>query len=350
MKLRVGLVGIGHAWENRHRPALRALSDRFEVRAVCEPVAHRAAIVARDFGATAVDGYSALTQREDIDAVLVLSSQWFGALPILAACEAGKSIYCAAPLDFEPHLAQSIQERLERSGVAFVAELPQRHAAATLRLKELIATRLGNPRLIFCHQRIPAETPGARPANKPPVLPMHEMVQLVDWCRYVVSRPPTSVLGLSHSAPSGEEKDYEMMSLDFAGPSGETGSGVTCQISSGRYMPILWHEAVSYRPPAALQVACENGIAFIDLPSTLVWFDSAGRHMESLDSERPVGEQLLNQFHRAVTSLVRNTSGLEDAFQAMSIVQQARESHRTGCRMPLPAKPSEAPADSKEAS
>ncbi len=61
--------------------------------------------------------------------------------------------------------------------------------------------------------------------------------------------------------------------------------------------------------------------------------------MESLDSERPVGEQLLNQFHRAVTSLVRNTSGLEDAFQAMSIVQQARESHRTGCRMPLPAEP-----------
>ena len=109
MKLRIGLVGIGHAWENRHRPALRALSDRFEVRAVCEPVAHRAAIVARDFGATAVDGYSALTQREDIDAILVLSGQWFGALPILAACEAGKSVYCAAPLDFAPEQAQSFR-------------------------------------------------------------------------------------------------------------------------------------------------------------------------------------------------------------------------------------------------
>ncbi|HTU25431.1 MAG TPA: Gfo/Idh/MocA family oxidoreductase [Pirellulales bacterium] len=337
MKLRIGLIGIGHAWENRHRPALRALSDRFEVRAVCEPVAHRAQIVARDFGAVAVDGFSAVAQREDVDAILILSGQWFGALPILAACDAGKAVYCAAPLDFPPDVAQSIQQRLQHSGVAFVAELPQRHAAATLRLKELIATRLGSPRLVFCHQRIPAETPGNRPPNKPPVLPMHEMVQLVDWCRYVVGRPPTSVLGLSNSGPDAQGIDYEMMSLDFAPPGGLPGSGVTCQISSGRYMPVMWHEAVSYRPPAALQVACENGIAFIDMPSTLVWFDKAGRHMESLDSERPVGEQLLNQFHRAVTSLVRNTSGLEDAFQAMWIVQRARESHHSGQRMTLDA-------------
>ena len=181
--------------------------------------------------------------------------------------------------------------------------------------------------------------PGTRPQNKPPVLPMHEMVQLVDWCRYVVGRQPTSVLGLSHTRPRWAGKGLRDDEPRLRRPGGEPGSGVTCQISSGRYMPVAWHEAVSYRPPAALQVACENGIAFIDLPSTLVWFDNAGRHMESLDSERPVGEQLLNQFHRAVTSLVRNTSGLEDAFQAMAIVQQARESHRTGCRMPLPATP-----------
>ncbi len=47
MKLRVGLVGLGNTWEVRHRPALRALSDRFEVRAVCEPVAQRAEVAAR---------------------------------------------------------------------------------------------------------------------------------------------------------------------------------------------------------------------------------------------------------------------------------------------------------------
>ncbi len=78
MKLRVGLVGLGNAWEVRHRPALRALSDRFEVRAICEPVAHWAHIAAQEFGAAPVDGFRALAEREDIDAVLVLSSQWYG--------------------------------------------------------------------------------------------------------------------------------------------------------------------------------------------------------------------------------------------------------------------------------
>jgi predicted dehydrogenase len=312
------------------------LSDRFEVRAICEPVAHRAEIAARDFGAAAIDGFQALAEREDVDAILVLSGQWYGPLPILAACRHGKAVYCAAALDFDSDQAGLVKRRVQESGVAFMAEFPRRQSAATLRLKELIATRLGTPRLLFCHQRVPTEnSSGSRAASRVAGLRMHDMVELVDWCCYVVGREPTSVLGLQHrSARSPEETDYEMMSLDFADGAGP-GSGTTAQISSGRYMPAVWPEAVTYRPPAALQVACENGIAFIDLPSTLVWFDKAGRHMESLDSERPVGEQLLLHFHRAVTSLVRNASGLEEAFRAMTIVQQAHRSHGCGRRMEI---------------
>ena len=107
------------------------------------------------------------------------------------------------------------------------------------------------------------------------------------------------------------------------------------QISCGRYIPADWQEAITYRPLAALQVSCERGIAFVDLPSTLVWFDEAGRHQESLDAERPVAEQLLTQFHRAVTSLVRKTSDLEDAYRALWIVEEARRSYREGRRVEL---------------
>ena len=124
------------------------------------------------------------------------------------------------------------------------------------------------------------------------------------------------------------------MNLYFSEP-GDSAAGPTAQISCGRYMPAAWQEAVAYRPPAALQVACERGIAFIDLPTTLVWFDEAGRHQESLDSERPVGEQLLSQFHRSVTSLVHNPSGLDDAYRALAIVLEARASHCQGQRIRL---------------
>lgn len=71
------------------------------------------------------------------------------------------------------------------------------------------------------------------------------------------------------------------------------------------------------------------------MPATLVWFDEAGRHQESLESERPVGEQLFTQFHRAVTSLVRKTNDLEDSYKALLIVEQARRSQQEGRRMEL---------------
>jgi len=336
MKLRVGLVGLGEAWQQRHAPALRALADRFEVRAICEQVGHRAEQAAAEFSAAAVDGYRALARREDIDAVLILSPQWYGALPILAACESGKAVYCAAGLDLEPDEAQLVKQRVEKAGIAFVAEFPRRQAPATVRLKELIATRLGNPRLLFCHLRATAEpSDRSSPSRLLQRSPSHDLIELVDWCCYVVDSKPTWVTGLMHSDIRREdEEDYQMMSLDFSAPQ-RPGTGAVAQISCGRYIPGGWQEAIPYRPLAALQVSCQQGIAFVDLPSTLIWFDEAGRHQESLESERPVGEQLLRQFHRAVTSLLRKTCDLEDAYRALSIVQQAHKSHREGRRLPL---------------
>ena len=331
MKLRVGVVGLGNAWKTRHGPALRTLSDRFEVRVICEPVAHRAEQAARELGVRSVDGFRAVCQREDVDAILLLSARWYGSLPILAACEYGKAVYCAAAINLQDEQARNVKQRVEQAGIAFMAEFPCRHAPATIRLKELIATHLGPPRMIFCHQRRGAETIDGRPT----VSRTHDLIDAVDWCRYVAGSDPTSVQGTFHRSASDEAADdYQMMSLDFS--NGRTpGSGVIAQISCGEYIPADWREAVSFRPPAAMQVACENGIAFIDLPSTLIWFDHAGRRMESLDSERPIGEQLLCDFHRAVTSLVRNTASLEDAYRALSIVRAARASSDQGQRMAL---------------
>ena len=334
MKLRVGLVGLGQNWEQRHRPALRALGDRFEVTAVCEQIAMRAEHAARDFGAQAVDGFRALALRPDVDALLMLAPQWYGYLPILAACDAGKAVYCATSLEIDLEEARRVKQRVEQAGIAFMSEFPRRQSPATLRLKELIATRLGEPRLLFCHMRRPAEEMPSTPSRPSATSPTSDLIELVDWCCYVVGRRPTSVLGMKHTGPDALEDDYQWMNLDFAEP-GSPGMGPTAQISCGRYMPASWLEAVAFRPPAALQVACERGIAFVDLPTTLVWFDEAGRHQESLDSERPVGEQLLSQFHRSVTSLLHNPAGLDDAYRALAIVLEARSSHCQGRRIKL---------------
>jgi len=116
------------------------------------------------------------------------------------------------------------------------------------------------------------------------------------------------------------------MTLDFS-PAGEIGTGAVAQIACGSYVAPQWQEATAFRRPADLQVVCQRGIAFLDLPHTVVWFDEAGQHSELLDHDRPVGEQLLLHFHRQVNSLVLKSASLEDAFKALTIVNRAQESY-----------------------
>lgn len=332
MKVRVGLVGLGDHWENRHRPALRALADRFEVRAVTTPVAQLGDQVARDFQCVVVDGYQALATRSDIDAVLTLAPDWYGPLPILAACDAGKAVYCATALDLRPEDALEIKRRVDESGIAFMAELVRRQAPATLRLKELIATRLGPPQILFCHERAAAPGRGAGSGRgRVRTVGVRTLLEQIDWCRYVLDREPGGVYCVRHRT-AAESIDYQMLSLDFSAES--PGTGPLAHISYGDYLG-CWPEASSFRPPAAMQICCERGVAFIDLPSTLVWFDSAGRHHESLEYDRPAGEQLLTQFYRSVTSLVRRNSGIDDTYRALRIFAAAEQGREQGRRVGL---------------
>ena len=336
MKLQVGLVGIGSAWESRHLPALRALSDRFEVRAVCDPVRHRAEKVAKQLNAEPHDGFRKLIERNDIDAVLLLSAQWFGPHPIMAACGAGKAVYCSAALDLTVEQASELRQQLREAGVAFMAEFPCRLSPATLRLKELIATKLGPPRMLFCSRGRPEAADGQSTWG------LRDVVELVDWCRYVIDREPTSLVASAHvarqkpldAAANGQDPGMEHVSLqlDFSSPE-EEGHGPAATIDCGQYTSQRWSESLAYRRPADMKAVCERGIAFVDLPSTVAWFDDAGQHLETLEHERPVGEQLLLHFHRAVESLVLQTSSLDDAHRAIVIANKTVESCLTGVRV-----------------
>jgi len=336
MKLNLGLIGLGPSWQSRHRPALRVLQDRFDVRAVFGTVPKLAESCAAEFQADPVDGYRAICARADIDAILVLERSWLGWLPAIAACEAGKSVYWASDLHFDPDADDEIRQTIDESGVAFMTEFPRRFAPATLRLKELIATRLGQPRLIFCHHRLdrPAPKPNDRHAQS---IQDRDLIEAIDWCRYVVGREPSSLISSDHAcapdSPQVRALDYRSLSLQF--DSTESSPAVTAQLSSGDYIPHQWEEALSFRRAADMQICCERGVAFLDLPSSLVWFDDAGRHVESLEAECPVGEQLLVQFHRAVTSLVRCISDLHDAYRANEILQAACQSYQQGQRILL---------------
>ena len=310
-------------------PALRALSDRFEIVAVCDPVQHRAELAAKHLGAWVHDGFRALAARTDIDAILLLSSQWFGPLPIYAACDSGKAVYCAAAIELKENEAAILRDRVRESGIAFMAEFPCRLSPATLRLKELIATRLGTPRLLFCNRRRTTEAAGESGTRCE-----LDLVELIDWCRYVVDAEPTSLVAVSHGAQGVDYADYFSLSLDFADGAAQ-GRQAMAMIACGQYVPASCEESLAYRRPADMKIVCDRGVAFVDLPYTVSWFDNSGQHLEQLDQERPVGEQLLLCFHRAVESLVLKTASLDDAHRALLVADKARQSCATGQRVHL---------------
>ena len=343
-KLQVGLIGLGDQWAIRHAPALRALSDRFVVKAVCCEVAEKSRVIANEFSAVATDGFRALIERDDVEAVLALSPQWYGPLPIEIACQLGKAVYSSAALDVTPDQAASIHQHICTSGIPFMAELPRRYAPATIRLKELIATRLGQPRLLFCHQRLPVEDQ-SQPSRRGKHCPLvwRNMMELVDWCRYLVGSDPSSVVSATHGIASHDASTYyQMASLEFPPHDPiEDAQNLSnplhplAQLSIGHYIPQQWQDALSFRRPASLQVCCERGMAFIDLPSSLIWFDDAGQHTESLDSERAVGEMMLDRFQRLVNGSLAHSTDSIDAYRAMKIVIGAHESIDSGQRYKL---------------
>lgn len=334
MKLRLSVIGLNDQWEKRYLPALRVLEDRFKLIAIYEPVAQRAASAAREIALATHDSYRALCRRSDIDAVLVLNPHWFGPLPILAACEYGKAVYLGSRVFLTLEETARIRDAVRESGVGFMVEFARRYSPATVRLKELIATVLGTPRMLFCHRRLSHHLKhNGLPVGTPRSPLDLDLIELVDWCRFVVGRSPISVMGVRHRSSADGNPDYMMMSLAFDSVAESGNSDIIAQVSCGKYLPPHWHEAINYRPLAELQVVCERGVAFVDLPATLVWFDEAGRHQEMLEHERPLGERLLFCFHRMVTSLVQRMSDIDDLCQAQRMIESAKRSAEIGRRI-----------------
>ncbi len=336
-RLNVGIVGLGDNWESRYRPALRQLMDRLKVQAICDPVARRAELAAQESAASAVDSFQALVRRSDVSAVLILGPGWFGPLPAFASCVLGKPVFLANPTELSLDEVREIRRRAIAGNAMVMVGFGRRLSPATIRLKELAATRLGAPQIVFCHRRLPMP---ALPIEKIWRLMLRELVEQVDWCNYIIGRPARWVMGVAFPQFSGEHPaGYTMLSLDYSEES--FGTGPIAQISCGCYFPSQWQEAIHYRPPPLLQVRCRNGVAFVDPPSTVVWFDEAGQHFETVEQEKSVEEQLLLHFYWAATQQGCRPSELDDAYRAILTVHEAQRSFREGRRLELTFQESE---------
>jgi predicted dehydrogenase len=103
----MGVIGAG-LWGNNHAHAFTVLPET-ELVAVCDLDAARAEKMKENFGAEAAyTDYTALLQRDDIDAVSVATPDFTHTPLILAALKAGKHVLSEKPLATTVHEAEEI--------------------------------------------------------------------------------------------------------------------------------------------------------------------------------------------------------------------------------------------------
>lgn len=327
-RLRVGVVGLGRLWEARHKPALARMRDRIQIVAVYDQVARRAAIEANGLRCEVAGGMAAMIAREDIEAVYVLTPQWFGLHPIRLACEHRKPIYCALSPAADPEGFLAAAPTIRAANVPFMPELARRSYPATLRLRELLKTVLGPPRLILGHTRLFGfdryGVPGPSSQLVPSPLTLDPGSYLLDWCRFVFQDEPTSVTARSAevfptTTTESSGPDYAAFHLQFSG-------GRAAQIEIGRYHRPAWGDATRFLPTPGFQVFAERGVAWLELPDRIQWSDASGLHDERLPMEPSLGEVLNDQFLRLIQGEPTLAPTLDDALAVVRLGREVKQS------------------------
>ncbi len=141
-KIRVGIVGLKPeiSWAARaHIPALRKLSDMFEIAGVANTSLASAEEAAQVYDIPrAFANVEALAQSPDIDLIAVTVRVPFHLELVKAAVDAGKHVYCEWPLGNGLAEAEVMAEMVRAKGVVGVAGTQARVTPEILYLRQLV--------------------------------------------------------------------------------------------------------------------------------------------------------------------------------------------------------------------
>lgn len=320
--IRLGVIGLGRLWEVRHKPSLAALADRFRVAAVYDQVARRAELEARQLGCEASESLRALFHRDEIDAYLLASPQWFGFYPLTLACLAGKPAYCAWNAAEDPEafekLAVSLRDQHPKSQVVF--ELARRRYPATLRLRQLFAGELGRPLTIAGINRLFGfdrnALPGPASQMAPSSLTADPGGYLLDWLRCLMDGEPSQIRAVVVKDSDGRPNP------DFLSIHASYDQSAFAHVAVIRHPTRQSNAIREVLPSPGFEIQTERGTAWVELPDRVRWSVGDRVHDERLAADPPVGVQLLQAFHELVTEAAPSwgAPGWDDA---LSIARMA---------------------------
>jgi predicted dehydrogenase len=141
-KIRVGIIGANpdRGWAAQaHIPALKSLSDDFEITALSTTRRESADAARKLFGVPlAFDNHQELVRSAAVDVVAVTVKVPHHLALATAALEAGKAVYCEWPLGNGLREAEALAALAKKTGVLAVAGLQARSAPSVAYVHDLI--------------------------------------------------------------------------------------------------------------------------------------------------------------------------------------------------------------------
>src|SRR3989475_8642318 len=141
-RIRVGIIGANpdRGWAAQaHIPALKSLSDDFEITALSTSRRESADAASKLFGVpVAFDNHRDLVNRADVDVVAITVKVPHHLELATAALEAGKAVYCEWPLGNGLAEAQTLAALAKKKRVLAVVGLQARAAPAVAYVRDLI--------------------------------------------------------------------------------------------------------------------------------------------------------------------------------------------------------------------
>jgi predicted dehydrogenase len=135
--MRIGIIGCGVI--GRRRARIIQESGRDEVVEVADVDGERAAEAGNDAGCAWTTDWREVVERDDLDAVVVATSNnWLSPIS-LAALEHGKHVLCEKPGGRTPDELQSLMEAADSRGLTLKVGFNLRHAPAVSRAHSLCA-------------------------------------------------------------------------------------------------------------------------------------------------------------------------------------------------------------------
>lgn len=149
-RLRLGLVGAGIIVREAHVPALRKLSERFEIVALCAGRRSSAESLASDIpGAQVCDSTEELLARVDIEAVDIAVPIALNARIAKLAADAGKHVFLEKPIAAGIEDAHEVASLPGRFGIVLLVAETNRYVPGYMAAADLIESgKIGSPRVL----------------------------------------------------------------------------------------------------------------------------------------------------------------------------------------------------------